>query len=103
MGPGSEAGTTREFVVTASNNASALQKITGTIVLAGAGKMGGAMLTGWLAGGLNPKRVVVVEPHPSTEINVLAATGVRLNPPANVIDHPAAQHGKHQRQYQRAL
>ena len=31
------------------------QNITGTIVLAGAGKMGGAMLTGWLAGGLDPK------------------------------------------------
>ena len=51
-----------------------------TIVLAGAGKMGGAMLTGWLAGGLDPKRVVVIEPHPSDEINALAAKGVRLNP-----------------------
>ena len=31
------------------NTSSALQNITGTIALAGAGKMGGAMLTGWLA------------------------------------------------------
>ena len=37
----------------------------GTIVLAGAGKMGGAMLSGWLAQGLDARRVVVIEPHPS--------------------------------------
>jgi pyrroline-5-carboxylate reductase len=60
-----------------SNN---LQNITGTIALAGAGKMGGAMLTGWLAGGLDAARVVVIEPHPSDEIKALAAKGVRLNP-----------------------
>ncbi len=57
-----------------------LAQIQNTIVLAGAGKMGGAMLTGWLAGGLDAKRVVVVEPHPSDEISALAAKGVRLNP-----------------------
>jgi pyrroline-5-carboxylate reductase len=44
--------------------------------------MGGAMLTGWLAGGLDPKRVVVIEPHPSPEIGALAAQGIRLNPTA---------------------
>src|SRR5712664_180951 len=58
----------------------ALQKITGTIVLAGAGKMGGAMLSGWLAQGLDAKQVAVIEPHPSAEINALARKGVRLNP-----------------------
>ena len=57
-----------------------LQDITGTIVLAGAGKMGGALLTGWLAQGLDPKRVVVIEPSPSEEIGALAAKGIRLNP-----------------------
>ena len=57
-----------------------LQNITGTIALAGAGKMGGAMLTGWLAGGLDAKRVVVIEPMPSSEITALAVKGVRLNP-----------------------
>ena len=40
------------------------------------------MLTGWLAGGLDPKRVAVIEPHPSQEISALAAKGVRLNPSA---------------------
>jgi pyrroline-5-carboxylate reductase len=58
-----------------------LGQITGTIALAGAGKMGGAMLSGWLAGGLQANRVVVIEPHPSQEILALAATGPRLNPP----------------------
>jgi pyrroline-5-carboxylate reductase len=67
------AGTTWVIVV------SALKNITGTIVLAGAGKMGGAMLTGWLAQGLEARRVVVIEPAPSPEIGALAAQGVRLN------------------------
>ena len=60
--------------------ASALTQITGTIALAGAGKMGGAMLAGWLAGGLDASRVVVIEPQPSSEISALTAKGVRLNP-----------------------
>lgn len=58
----------------------ALKNVHGTIALAGAGKMGGAMLTGWLAQGLDAKRVVVIEPHPSVEISALAAQGIRLNP-----------------------
>jgi pyrroline-5-carboxylate reductase len=73
------AGTTTVFVVTSLNNGSTLQNINGTIVLAGAGKMGGAMLTGWLAQGLEAKRVVVIEPAASPEIRALAAQGVRLN------------------------
>jgi len=56
-----------------------LAQIKTTIVLAGAGKMGSAMLTGWLARGLDAKRVVVIEPHPSDEISGLTAKGVRLN------------------------
>jgi pyrroline-5-carboxylate reductase len=52
--------------------------LAGSIVLAGAGKMGGALLTGWLARGLDPRDVVVMEPHPSAEIDAL---GVRINPP----------------------
>jgi len=67
-------------LVATVSNTSALKTITGTIALAGAGKMGGAMLTGWLAGGLDAKQVVVIEPMPSAEISALAARGVRLNP-----------------------
>ncbi|QHO71806.1 pyrroline-5-carboxylate reductase [Bradyrhizobium sp. CCBAU 051011] len=67
-------------MVTTLNNTNALQNLHDTIALAGAGKMGGAMLTGWLAGGLDANRVLVVEPHPSEEIKALAVKGVRLNP-----------------------
>jgi pyrroline-5-carboxylate reductase len=68
------AGTTSEYVV------STLQNTTGTIALAGAGKMGGAMLAGWLSGGLDPKRAIVIEPSPSPDITALSAKGIRLNP-----------------------
>jgi len=77
-------------VVTALNSAYALQNVSGTIVLAGAGKMGSAMLSGWLAQGLAAKSVVVIEPQPSDDIRALAAGGVRLNPPAKHIGEVAA-------------
>jgi pyrroline-5-carboxylate reductase len=60
--------------------ANTLADLQGTIVLAGAGKMGGAMLSGWLAQGLDANRVAVIEPYPSDEIKALPAKGVRLNP-----------------------
>jgi pyrroline-5-carboxylate reductase len=62
------------------NNAQPLTQIEGTIVLVGAGKMGGAMLSGWLAQGLDASRVTVIEPYPSDELRALAAQGARLNP-----------------------
>jgi pyrroline-5-carboxylate reductase len=71
----------------AMNNAQPLAQLQGPIVLAGAGKMGGAMLSGWLAQGLALERVVVIEPSPSAEITALAAKGVRLNPPFRVSPH----------------
>ncbi len=46
------------------------------LVLLGCGKMGSAMLQGWLAGGLPAKSVWVLEPHPS---DWLTGTGVHLN------------------------
>jgi pyrroline-5-carboxylate reductase len=63
----------------AMNDAPSLAQIKGTIVLAGAGKMGGAMLSGWLAQGLDARSLAVIEPHPSDEIRALAAQGIRLN------------------------
>jgi pyrroline-5-carboxylate reductase len=44
--------------------------------------MGGAMLDGWLARGLDPKSLVAIEPQPSAELNALAKRGLRLNPVA---------------------
>jgi pyrroline-5-carboxylate reductase len=58
---------------------SQLKDITGTVLLAGAGKMGGAMLSGWLAQGLEPRHVTVMEPQPSPDISALAARGVAIN------------------------
>ena len=46
------------------------------LVLLGCGKMGSAMLEGWLAGGLSPKCVHVIDPAPS---DWLQSTGVHLN------------------------
>jgi pyrroline-5-carboxylate reductase len=67
-------------VVAVVSKSSTLQTISGTIVLAGAGKMGGAMLSGWLAQGLDAARAVVIEPHPSDDLRQHLAQGVRLNP-----------------------
>jgi pyrroline-5-carboxylate reductase len=59
---------------------SSLQNFSGTLVLVGAGKMGGAMLEGWLALGLDPHKIAILEPKPAPEISALAARGVRINP-----------------------
>jgi len=59
---------------------SSLQNFSGTLVLVGAGKMGGAMLQGWLALGLDGKQIAIVEPKPSADIAPLRARGVRINP-----------------------
>jgi pyrroline-5-carboxylate reductase len=63
----------------AMNDVQSLAQIKGAILLAGAGKMGGAMLSGWLAQGLDARSLGVIEPHPSDEIRALAAQGIRLN------------------------
>jgi pyrroline-5-carboxylate reductase len=76
-------GDDESFVVASVNPNNALKNITGTIVLAGAGKMGGAMLSGWLAQGFDATRVVVFEPQPSDDVRAYLAKGVRLNPSAH--------------------
>ncbi len=55
------------------------------ILLVGAGKMGGAMLEGWLKDGLKPADVIVLDPYPSDRLKALAALGLRLNPPTDTI------------------
>jgi pyrroline-5-carboxylate reductase len=52
----------------------------GSLVLLGAGKMGGAMLDGWLARGLSPKKLVVIEPQPGKSVKALTRRGLKLNP-----------------------
>jgi pyrroline-5-carboxylate reductase len=80
MGPGLRRDDVRYLSLMTSRAADTLQDIKGPIVLAGAGKMGGAMLSGWLAQGLDARHLGVIEPHPSDEISALAARGIRLNP-----------------------
>ncbi|MGH6771507.1 MAG: pyrroline-5-carboxylate reductase [Xanthobacteraceae bacterium] len=73
-----------------SSGARTLAGVSGTIVLVGAGKMGGALLEGWLALGLDPKSAVVVELQPSRELGMLASRGLRLNPVAASVGEAAA-------------
>ena len=60
----------------------------GTLVLVGAGKMGGALLTGWLELGLDPRKVVVIEPQPPSALIALKRRGLRLNPAAKTAAMP---------------
>ncbi len=61
-------------------NQKTLSKLSGSLLLVGAGKMGGAMLDGWLARGLNPKKIVVIEPQPGKAVKALTRRGLKLNP-----------------------
>jgi pyrroline-5-carboxylate reductase len=67
-----------------------LGNIAKTVVLVGAGKMGGALLQGWLARGLDPGQVAVIEPQPGEDIKALITRGVRLNPARDKTDDPCA-------------
>lgn len=54
-------------------------KDIGPVVLVGAGKMGLALARGWIAGGLPPDRLVLVDPFPGEPAQTFAQqTGVRL-------------------------
>lgn len=54
-----------------------------SLILAGAGKMGGAMLLAWLDRGCEARRILVIDPQPSPRIIGLAAEkGFALNAPA---------------------
>ena len=53
-----------------------------TLTLLGAGKMGLAMLQGWLAAGLAPQAVSIIEPTPSPDLLALCrAKGIALGAP----------------------
>jgi pyrroline-5-carboxylate reductase len=85
-------GTTIMTIVTSRppHGAASLADFSGTLVLVGAGKMGGAMLDGWLGLGLDPARVLVIEPQPSAGIAALARNGIRLVPAAEPVRDAAA-------------
>jgi len=48
--------------------------LDGPLLLIGAGKMGGALLTGWLDRGLDPRRVFIQDPNPPEHVAALVET-----------------------------
>jgi len=57
-----------------------LAKFPGRLVLLGAGKMGEAMLEGWLARGLDPRKLTVLDLQPGKAVKALTRRGLKLNP-----------------------
>ena len=69
-------------------------EIDGTLLLAGAGNMGAALLAGWLERGLDPSRILVQDPAPPPRAKALldrhgiaaqAAIGGLREPPAVIV------------------
>ena len=69
-------------------------QIDGTLLLAGAGNMGSAMLAGWLQEGLAPAQILVQDPAPPARATELlarhgltaqAAVGALSDPPAVIV------------------
>ena len=66
-------------------------KIDGTLLLAGAGNMGVAMLAGWLEGGLSPAQIVVQDPSPPPRgKELLAKHGITACPTIASLPAPPA-------------
>jgi pyrroline-5-carboxylate reductase len=66
-----------------------LSGFSGRLVLLGAGKMGFAMLAGWLARGLDPRKLTVLEPQPVKSVKALTRRGVALNPVGRLLNASA--------------
>jgi pyrroline-5-carboxylate reductase len=66
-------------------------ELPGPLLLAGSGKMGGALLAGWLARGLAPADVLVQDPGPPEEVRaLLAAHAIRAEPRIAATARPPA-------------
>jgi pyrroline-5-carboxylate reductase len=72
--------TAGDLMTARKTNLRPLARFPGTLVLLGAGKMGSAMLDGWLARGLDPRKIVVLEPQVAKPVKALTRRGLRLNP-----------------------
>jgi pyrroline-5-carboxylate reductase len=83
-GPNPEAAPDRHPGTPTDANSS-LRDVSGLIALIGAGKMGGALLEGWLRLGLDPRKLAVIEPQPLSNLTALVGRGLRLNPDAEVL------------------
>lgn len=66
-------------------------RLAGPLLLVGAGKMGGALLAGWLARGLDPSQVFIQDPALSEAMGAFAAAhgiamaGTLATPPAVIV------------------
>ena len=66
-------------------------QLDGTLLLAGAGNMGYALLTGWLERGLDPARIIVQDPAPSARIKEqLTWHGVEVRAEVRSLSEPPA-------------
>ncbi len=66
-------------------------QLDGTLLIAGAGNMGHALLAGWLQGGLEPGRIVVQDPAPQPHIRQeLEARGVQVHAEVAALPEPPA-------------
>ena len=65
-------------------------ELSGPLLLVGAGKMGGALLAGWLERGLSPNQVFVRDPSPPPEVlALLDARGIAHGPAPELPAAPA--------------
>jgi pyrroline-5-carboxylate reductase len=71
--------TAEKIMATRKTSSRTLAKFSGSLLLVGAGKMGSAMLDGWLARGLNPRKLMVIEPQPAKPLKALTRRGLKLN------------------------
>ena len=76
--------------VSTAESARPLEKLSGIILLVGAGKMGSALLEGWLRLGLRPSNIAVLEPQPTREVEALVGRGLQLNPARDALGVIAA-------------
>lgn len=65
-------------------------RLAGPLLLVGAGKMGGALLAGWLRHGLDPSSIMVQDPAPPPEVAAMMAShGIRVRPRVALPTAPA--------------
>jgi pyrroline-5-carboxylate reductase len=67
-----------------------LRDFSGVLVLVGAGKMGSALLEGWIRLGLDPQNIAVIEPAIPPHIAALTQRGLLLNPTPRALKNVAA-------------
>jgi pyrroline-5-carboxylate reductase len=66
-----------------ANSKKPLSTFRGRLALIGAGKMGGALLDGWVSRGLDLKNINVVDPQPSARVRALAKRGIAVSTAAD--------------------